>query len=105
MPFEPLQWTITKDYNPWEPPSVQTPGLEYYAMALFIQVGLPLIACYIVYKFWSKHKETSRPQQEVIRESVSTEHIIRDRVLVVCPYCGAKVEQGTTFCPSCGGKL
>ena len=26
-------------------------------------------------------------------------------VLVVCPYCSAKVEQGVTECPSCGGKL
>lgn len=104
MPCEPLQW-ITKDPNPWEGPAIQTPGPEYYVMILLVTVGLPLIACYIVYKFWSKHRETSRPVQEIVRESVSREQVIRERVLVVCPYCGAKTEQGTTFCPSCGGKI
>jgi len=109
MPFELLQWTVTKPYRTPEFPTYGLPDWGpdpgYYVMILLVTIGLPLIACYIVYRFWSKHRETSRPPQEVIRESISTEHVIRERVLVVCPYCGAKAEQGTTFCPGCGGKL
>ncbi len=31
--------------------------------------------------------------------------IISQKVLVICPYCSSKVEQGITVCPNCGAKL
>lgn len=33
------------------------------------------------------------------------ERIITERVLVICPFCSTKVEQGVAFCPNCGGKM
>jgi len=33
------------------------------------------------------------------------ERIVTERVLVVCPFCGAKSEQGITMCQSCGADL
>ncbi len=31
--------------------------------------------------------------------------IERERVLVICPYCGTKNEQGITTCANCGGDV
>jgi len=33
------------------------------------------------------------------------ERIVSERFLVICPFCGAKNEQGTSSCQSCGAKL
>jgi hypothetical protein len=45
-------------------------------------------------------KETKAFEPEPIRERIITE-----RVLVVCPYCGAKTEQGLLKCQNCRADL
>ncbi|MBE0526629.1 MAG: hypothetical protein IH631_06775 [Candidatus Thorarchaeota archaeon] len=41
------------------------------------------------------------PSTTTIRER----EIVRDRVLVICPYCGSKNEQGITTCANCDAEL
>ena len=41
------------------------------------------------------------PSTTTIRER----EIVRDRVLVICPYCGTKNEQGIIECSNCDAKL
>jgi hypothetical protein len=38
-------------------------------------------------------------------ETVREREIVRDRVLVICPYCGSKNEQGITTCANCDAEL
>jgi hypothetical protein len=38
-------------------------------------------------------------------ETVREREIVRDRVLVICPYCGSKNEQGITTCKNCDAEL
>ncbi|MGY5860491.1 MAG: hypothetical protein RTU63_14060 [Candidatus Thorarchaeota archaeon] len=38
-------------------------------------------------------------------ETVREREIVRDRVLVICPYCGAKNEQGVLTCHNCDADL
>ncbi|MFX1563678.1 MAG: zinc ribbon domain-containing protein [Promethearchaeota archaeon] len=45
----------------------------------------------------------SRPVPEV--QPVVREREIREVVLVVCPYCGTKNQQGTTHCSKCGASI
>ena len=48
-------------------------------------------------------------RRRTIKEDLSVEplkeRIITERVLVICPFCSTKVEQGVAFCPNCGGKM
>jgi len=44
---------------------------------------------------------SEKQEPEIIRER----EIIKERVLLMCPFCSAKVEQGVVFCPNCGGKM
>ncbi|MGY5881901.1 MAG: hypothetical protein RTV31_16765 [Candidatus Thorarchaeota archaeon] len=37
--------------------------------------------------------------------TVREREIVRDRVLVICPYCGSKNEQGITTCQNCDAEL
>ncbi|MFW9844771.1 MAG: hypothetical protein ACFFEV_09360, partial [Candidatus Thorarchaeota archaeon] len=39
------------------------------------------------------------------RPAVTQREIVRDRVLVICPYCGAKNEQGVLKCHNCDAEL
>ncbi len=45
------------------------------------------------------------PSSEPKPEPVHSRETIRDRVLVICPYCGAKNEQGITKCQNCSADL
>ena len=47
-----------------------------------------------------EHKEEIDPHPLKEREV-----IIRERVLVICPFCSTKVDLGTSSCSNCGGKL
>lgn len=38
-------------------------------------------------------------------ETTREREIIRERILLFCPHCSAKVEQGVPFCPNSGGKM
>lgn len=46
-------------------------------------------------------------EQEIPEETktVIRERIVTERVLVICPFCGAKNEQGITKCQSCGAEV
>ena len=45
------------------------------------------------------------PSQPATTETVREREIVRDRVLVICPYCGAKNDQGVLRCHSCNAEL
>jgi hypothetical protein len=54
-------------------------------------------------------RESRRKEEELDEKQppigVVQERIVTERVLVVCPFCSTKVEQGTSFCTNCGGKM
>jgi len=47
------------------------------------------------------YRAPSTPTQTTVRER----EIVRDRVLVICPYCGSKNEQGVLSCQNCDAEL
>jgi hypothetical protein len=44
-------------------------------------------------------------EREARAEPLRERELIRERVLIMCPFCSAKVEQGISSCPHCGGRL
>ncbi|MBY8999014.1 MAG: hypothetical protein KGD60_14905 [Candidatus Thorarchaeota archaeon] len=69
-----------------------------------------LIACvFPIMLSIESSREKERLGKELLEKESSTgviqERIITERVLVVCPFCSTKVEQGTSFCTNCGGKM
>ena len=47
----------------------------------------------------------SPPSTSAPTETIREREIVRDRVLVICPYCGSKNEQGITTCANCDAEL
>ena len=48
---------------------------------------------------------TAPPSTPARTDTVREREIVRDRVLVICPYCGAKNEQGVLSCHNCDAEL
>ena len=59
----------------------------------------------IVLEVTQRKKDKEEPLEKSLSTGVVQERIITERVLVVCPFCSTKVEQGTSFCTNCGGKM
>jgi hypothetical protein len=49
--------------------------------------------------------EIATPPPEPEREPVRERELITERVMVICPFCGAKNIQGISKCQNCGGDL
>lgn len=77
---------------------MQTTSPIDLAIALVAILGAFVLIMFVCY-MRRKGETDSGP----VRIETHTTH--EKVVLVVCPYCSAKVEQGVTECPSCGGKL
>ncbi|TFG29204.1 hypothetical protein EU528_10010 [Candidatus Thorarchaeota archaeon] len=85
----------------------------------FIGIGallLILLICCCVCRSRSKKKEPEWTQAPPTVDhyrapvtptttTITQREIVRDRVLVICPYCGAKNEQGILRCHSCNAEL
>jgi len=73
------------------------PYVEYVLIILVLPGGV----CLEIVAFVRRRRVIRKnPSAEPLRERIITE-----RVLVVCPYCGAKNEQGITKCQSCDADL
>ncbi|MFX1261161.1 MAG: zinc-ribbon domain-containing protein [Promethearchaeota archaeon] len=81
--------------------------LEFFLAFLAILI----ISCYCCYRFRKRGGN-----QQVLREVHTIERVstpekimererIVERVLVVCPYCGHKNEQGMSKCAQCGADI
>ena len=72
-------------------------------------VGWIFILCVlpagIVAEIAQRKTDKKEPLEKGPSTGVIQERIITERVLVVCPFCSTKVEQGTSFCTNCGGKM
>jgi len=76
---------------------------------LFFVFGLPII--FMIYYFERidkplKRAKTGRPKanegaSETVRER---EVIVKEIVMIPCPYCGTLLPQTLAFCPNCGAK-
>lgn len=80
----------------WEGATDPSYSWENMVMTLimFAVIGVAFFSClYCCYR-WRR-----KPDKSVERQ------IITERILVVCPYCGAKIQQGVSFCPHCGGRI
>lgn len=63
-------------------------------------VVLPGGICLEIVDFVRRRTKEAESSLEPLRERIVTE-----RVLVICPYCSTKNEQGIIKCQSCGAKL
>ena len=77
---------------------MQTTSLIDLAIALAAIIGAFILCICVVYS-----RRRGGTDSGPVR--IETHTTLEKVVLVVCPYCSAKVEQGVTECPSCGGKL
>jgi hypothetical protein len=75
---------------------MQTTSPIDLAIALAAILGAFIVCFYLLYS-----RSRQGPGSGPVRIETHTEKV----VLVICPYCSAKVEQGVTECPSCGGRI
>ena len=79
---------------------------SWLALVFYTVIGavvlLVLLLTYFVLRRRRKVKKKGEQQKaEEKRETI----IIKEKVMIRCPYCGALAEQGTKTCPSCGAKI
>ena len=68
-------------------------------LILLIIFSILILAClYSAYRLKRGKKEHSVT-------TISEREVVTERVLVVCPFCGTKNEQGITKCQNCKGDL
>jgi hypothetical protein len=58
----------------------------------------------IIYAMKGRPTKVIPPPDQPV-EKVLEREVITERVMVVCPFCSTKVEQGVAFCPNCDGKM
>ena len=96
-----VAYTITID-------EMGTEEIIGYTVLGIIMIALCIIGViWVVMKISRKREKTvivSSPQQKPSQQVMQTE-IVKTKVLIVCPYCGAKVPEGTLKCPNCGAPL
>jgi len=90
-----VYWIGTRGFEPTFYPVVNL------IMPLLIWLVLPGGICLEIVDFVRRR----RTIEKVSSLDPLRERIITERVLVVCPYCGAKNEQGITKCQSCGADI
>jgi hypothetical protein len=66
-----------------------------FALPIVVVLGLFIIALWFITRIVDDDGDNGG----------QTTVIERERVLVVCPYCGTKNEQGITTCANCGGDI
>ncbi len=90
-----VYWTGTRGFEPTFYPVVNL------IMPLLIWFVLPGGVCLEIVGFVGRRRTIEKdPSQDSAGERIVTE-----RVLVVCPYCGAKNEQGILKCRACGAEM
>ena len=83
----------------------------YFILSIVIAISPCLLAFYLLSRYQSRKRNPQvRPQRtpvhtQRIHEERIIERTVERIVLVVCPYCGAKNEQGITICEKCGGHI
>ncbi len=81
-----------------------------------IGIGAALLICLIICCVCRSKKKEPEPRPPTVDHyvappsqppstTVKEREIVRDRVLVICPYCGAKNEQGVLNCYNCDAEL
>ncbi len=68
-----------------------------FVLPIIVVLGLFIIALWFITKIDNDGDDDGGGGQTTVIE--------RERVLVVCPYCGTKNEQGITTCANCGGDI
>ena len=70
---------------------------------LIILCAMPIIIIGII--IWLIHRRRKKTMRVAVKKQEKETVIIREKVMIRCPYCGGLVEQGATSCPHCGAKL
>jgi len=72
-----------------------------WGVIVLVYLVLPGGICLEIVDFARRRRTIEKgPSLEPLRERIITE-----KVLVICPFCGAKNEQGITKCGSCGAEI
>jgi hypothetical protein len=69
-------------------------------LSLILPIGVVIVLFIIAFGFI-----TNIVDDDESDDSSQVRVIEHERVLVVCPYCGAKNEQGITTCANCGAEI
>ncbi len=59
-------------------------------------------------RFAAMQAVSPQPSSQMVHGSTTastTEKVVETRILVICPYCGAKNEQGVLKCQNCSAEL
>jgi hypothetical protein len=79
------------------------PNMGSLSFVLFI-VGLVAMSVGFILLIAGRKKKDSLP--EPFEDSLDPrERIVTERVLVICPYCGTKNDQGIIKCRKCGAEM
>ena len=90
-----VYWIGTRGFEPTFYPVV------ILIIRLLVYLVLPGGVCLEIVDFVRRR----RTIEKVSSPEPLRERIVTQRVLVICPFCSTKVEQGVAFCPNCGGKM
>ena len=70
-----------------------------FVLAFFgLFFGMAILLVYITNRSDRSKKGVTQPEQGEVKEKV----IIKEVVMIPCPYCGALTPQTALFCPNCG---
>ena len=67
-----------------------------FVLPVVVVLGLFIVALWFITKIVDDDDDGGGSQTTIIE---------RERVLVVCPYCGTKNEQGITTCANCDAEI
>ena len=89
---------------------LQIAAFPFWVYATLLMIPI-IILCFCCWRFIGRrrrerdHYERIHYERVAAPERIVEKERIVERVLVVCPYCGHKNEQGMSKCGECGADL
>ncbi len=78
-------------------------------LALLFVFGIPVVIAFLIYYYENVRKPLELAKMGKLEEYNKSERTIRERevvvkeiVMVPCPYCQGLMPNTSTFCPNCG---
>jgi hypothetical protein len=74
-------------------------------LALLFVFGIPLVIMFLIYYYTEVRKpiELAKLRHANDADPTSEHHVVvKEVVMLPCPYCGGLAPQTSTYCPTCG---